>query len=317
MLEEARRVIDSEIAALKKIPNLLGDGFEKLIRGLYRSKGTVILCGMGKSGLIAQKITATLVSTGTRAIFLHPSEAVHGDIGIVSDDDFIIALSHSGETNDMLRLLPHFRRQRVKIACITAKPRSSLAQLADITILYPDEAEACPLELAPMKSTTCMLVLGDAIAACLMVKKKFTREDFGLYHPSGSLGKELVATVDSVMIKDKLPLLSPNANLKKMISEMCSSNVGAVLIHENKKLLGIISDGDIKRILNKASDLNQPLHAADIMTKNPVSLYQDELLKRAVEMMRSKVIYVLPVINRKNDKIIGLLRLHDILSYNP
>ncbi|MDH3771201.1 MAG: KpsF/GutQ family sugar-phosphate isomerase, partial [Nitrospirota bacterium] len=253
ILEELRRVIRLEAMALTHLEESLSSRFEETVRMLQACQGKVILMGVGKSGLIANKIAATMVSTGTPAVFLHGSEGMHGDIGIVAKDDIVVAVGKSGESEELLVLLPFIRKIGARIISITAKPESTLACGSDLVLVTPIEEEACPLNMAPTCSTTVALVLGDAIAMALMKLRKFQPDDFALFHPGGQLGKRLLLTVDDCMRKgDANPVIDLSQSIRTMLFEMTSKRAGAVsVIDDQSRLLGIITDFDIRRTLEE------------------------------------------------------------------
>lgn len=286
-----------------------------LAHRILEAEGSVIVTGMGKSGLIARKIAATLSSTGTPAVFLHPGDALHGDMGMVnSGRDLVLALSNSGETAEIRNLIPHLRKMEIPVAGFTARERSTLAKLSDYPVIYKLESEGCPLDLAPMASTTVCLVLGDALAALLMSLRGFTRADFGKFHPSGTLGRQLTARVDDVMVTDSLPTARPDQKMKEVLTIMMGQNLGGVCLLEDNRLVGIVTDGDIKRLLELDSENPLERRVSEIMTAAPMTIGPEDGLSRALEIMQSRVISVLPVVS-KNKELVGLLRLHEILAF--
>lgn len=276
----------------------------------------IITTGMGKSGLIAQKTSATLTSTGTPSVFLHPADALHGDIGNIQNNETVLAYSNSGETREIIELLPHIKLLGGKLIAITGKKDSTLDKESNISIIYKINKEGCPLDLAPMASTTITLMIGDALASALMGLKKFKREDFGRFHPSGSLGKMLLTRVEDLYKKSPNLIIEKKSTLKEIIEAMVSSNLGAVLIQGSKgHLRGIITDGDLKRVLTQENtDSIFSLQADQIMTYNPVFTYKDSMIEEALKLMHDKKTYVLPVAD-KNKKILGLIRMHDIIEF--
>ena len=283
---------------------------------LNKSSSRITVTGMGKSGFIARKVAATLTSTGSSAIFLHPAEALHGDIGNVLPKEVVIAFSNSGETREIVELLPHIRFLRAKLIAITQKEKSTLSKEADISIVYKITHEGCPLNLAPMASTTVSLAIGDALAALLMKLKNFKIQDFGKFHPSGSLGKRLLTRVKDVMQKDENVILSRSIKFKEVLSKMVSSNLGAAIVVGSKgHLRGIITDGDLKRILDKFDTKEiWKQEASNIMKENPLFVNESVLIEEALSLMQSQGTYILPVI--KNNKIpCGIVRMHDIVTH--
>lgn len=276
--------------------------------------GRVILTGMGKSGLVAQKIAATLASTGSPSFFLHPAEALHGDLGMVTREDSILALSNSGESEEVVRLLPSLLRLGVPIAAITARPESSLAQAAGWTFGYQlPQGEGCPLELAPMASTTLQLVWGDLLAACLMARRGFTRDLFALNHPAGSLGAKLLKT--GALMHQAWPIVSPETTLVDVLKVMTDGRLGMTSVMTGQTLLGVITDGDLRRALGKAeSESRNPLtlKAEQIMTRNPASIDEGALALEAAGVMESRKITFL-MVTRKGQAC-GVLHIHDLLG---
>jgi arabinose-5-phosphate isomerase len=316
ILEELRRVIRLEAKALLHLEESLNAQFEEAVRMLQACQGKVILMGVGKSGLIANKIAATMVSTGTPAVFLHGSEGMHGDIGIVAKDDIVIAVGKSGESEELVALLPFIRKIGARIFSITAKLESTLARGSDLVLITPIEEEACPLNMAPTCSTTAALVLGDAIAMALMRLRSFQPDDFALYHPGGQLGRRLLLTVGDCMRKDKAnPVIDLSQSIRTMLCEMTSKRAGAVsVIDDQSRLLGLITDFDIRRTLEEGQDFFA-MTIAEVMNEKPSYVYVDEKAVNALEYMekREKPISVLPVLDRQ-DKVAGMIHLHDLIS---
>ena len=288
----------------------------------------VIVTGMGKSGLIARKVAATLTSTGTSAVFLHPADALHGDIGHIGKQEMILAYSNSGETREIIELLPHIRLLGGKLIVVSGNFSSTVVKEADFSITYQVKKEGCPLELAPMASTTISLAIGDALAAALIHIKKFKAEDFSRLHPSGSLGKKLLTKVKdlSVVSLEKTAqgdiLVAKNTSFHDIIKKMVTTNIGAVMVTGSKgHLRGIITDGDIKRHLDShhkpeqhsSLDLLWQKEASEIMTPDPAYVWEDDLIERALKLMHEKKTYILPVL-KKNKKPVGAVRMHDLLG---
>ena len=316
-LDRAKKTIQTAIASLELLVSSLGDDFNAAVEKIYSIKGRVVVTGMGKSGIIAKKISATLASTGTPSFFMHPAEAVHGDLGMIIPADVVLALSATGETDEILKLLNNLRLRGVPVIAIVGAPESTLAKHADITLLAQIVEEGCPIGCAPMASTTTTLVLGDALAAALMQKRGFKREDFAVFHPGGSLGRRLTTTVKDLMIpQEKLPLISPQAEMGELIKVMMATNLGAVfIVDENKELLGLITDGDIKRLLDREGEGFFALSVKECMTQSPMTVQQSELAEAALRVMEQKrQITVLPVIDGEGKRVVGLLRLHDIIQ---
>ncbi len=316
ILAELRRVIHLEAQALADLQESVNSQFEDAVRMLQACQGKVILMGVGKSGLIANKIAATMVSTGTPAVFLHGSEGMHGDIGIVAKDDIVLAIGKSGESEELLVLLPFIRKIGARIIAITAKFESSLARGSDLVLITPIEEEACPLNMAPTCSTTAALVLGDAIAMALMKLRNFQPDDFALFHPGGQLGKRLLLMVRDCMRQGEAnPVIDLSKSIQMMLCEMTSKRAGAVsVIDDELRLLGLITDFDIRRILEQGKDFFS-MTVAEVMNEKPTFIYDDEKAVNALDFMekREKPISVLPVLDRQ-EKVVGMIHLHDLIA---
>jgi len=278
---------------------------------LARTKGRVVLTGVGKSGLICKKIAATLSSTGTPAFFLHPTDAAHGDLGMLRGEDTVIAVSNSGETEELLTIIPLIKSFGIPVIAITSNPKSSLARLSDIVLDLKVEKEACPLNLAPTTSTTLTLALGDAIAAALMKKKGFKAEDFARFHPGGKLGIRLSKVKEIMRRGEEVPKVSPETPLKEAIFEISSKKLGATLVVDGEKLVGIITDGDLRRALERGVELSTPVK--EVMTENPKVISEDSYAEEALKLMELHKITVLPVVD-SSGKVKGIIHLHDILG---
>lgn len=285
-------------------------------RLIEHSQGRVIATGMGKSGLIARKVAATLTSTGTPCIFLHPADALHGDMGNIQKNEILIAFSNSGETRELLELLPHIKTLSGKLVAITQKANSTLANNANATIVYHVSREGCPLHLAPMASTTVALSVADALAAVLIKLKGFVAHDFGRFHPAGVLGKRLLTYVKDIMHSCEDSLVGQTQTTKELLHIMISSNLGAVLVtNEDKVLTGIVSDGDIKRLLDKHSGQNLwNTSVSDVMTHDPLTVEAHSMIEDALALMNKRKIYVLPVVD-KNKMPVGIIRMHDLIEF--
>ena len=316
ILNELRRVIRLEAKTLTQLEESLTPQFEEAVRMLQACQGKVILMGVGKSGLIANKISATMVSTGTPAVFLHGSEGMHGDIGIVAKDDIVLAVGKSGESEELLALLPFIRKIGARMIAITAKAESALARGSDLVLITPIEEEACPLNMAPTCSTTVALVLGDAIAIALMKLRNFQPDDFALFHPGGQLGKRLLLTVSDCMRRNDLnPVIALTQSIRTMLWEMTSKRAGAVsVIDDQHRLLGLITDFDIRRVLEEGQDLFA-MTIAEVMNAKPSWVYCDEKAINTLEFMekREKPISVLPVLDHQ-ETVVGMIHLHDLVS---
>lgn len=312
--DEARRVFSAEIAGLEGALAAIEPDFDRAVDLIREADGKVVVTGLGKSGIIGHKIAATLASTGTPAIFMNAAEALHGDLGIVSDGDVVIMLSNSAATVELVRMLPSLRKSDAALIGIFGKSDTELARACDVVLCAGVEREACPLNLAPMTSSTVALVIGDALAAALMVAKGFTRDDFAVYHPSGSLGRKLLLRVQDVMHRgESLPKVPESASFKEVVVEMTRTNLGGVaVVGEAEQLLGFISDGDIRRKI--IGDDAFSLKACDMMTRHPVTTAPDVRLGEVLEVMENpqRQIYILPVVEAGH--YVGMIRMHDILQ---
>ncbi len=313
-LDAAKQVFDVEAEAIKAFSRSLDDRFSIAVDIILKCRGRVIVTGMGKSGIICKKIAATLTSTGTQALFMHPADAMHGDLGLINRNDVVIAVSHSGETREIIELIPHLKLMRTKIIAITSNPGSDLAKECDVLLSYKIEREGCPLNLAPMASTTTVLVLGDAIAAALMKAKNVKEEDFYLFHPQGRLG-QILLRVSDLMSRDNLPVVKRETPMRRVITFMVSTNFGAVFIEGSKgHLRGIITDGDIKRLIEEDENFLRK-RADEFAKRNPKWISDNALAREALMMMEENRITLLPVLG-SNKKIIGVIQIHDIVKHN-
>lgn len=310
----AKEVIQTELLAIKRVSERLDSNLERAVTLLLKAE-KVIISGIGKSGLIARKIAATLTSTGTPALFLHPVEGLHGDIGIISENDVAVLLSKSGSTEELLRIIPYLRQRKTPIISIVGNIDSPIATLSDIVLDGSVDKEACPLNLAPTASTIAALALGDALAMVLMRLKKINNQDFAFLHPLGQLGKNLTIKVNDIMhTGSSLPLVRPTDNFRNALIESTSKSLGCVCVVDNENnLLGIITDGDVRRILQENDDI-RTLTIGDVMVRNPITVSRDALLGEALSMMenRPNQISILPVVDEMNT-CIGIIRIHDIL----
>ncbi|MEO0213578.1 MAG: KpsF/GutQ family sugar-phosphate isomerase [candidate division WOR-3 bacterium] len=312
ILEIARRTIDIEIESLFELKKSLNSSFVKSIEILANCKGKVVLIGIGKSGIIARKISSTLSSTGTPSIFLHPAEAIHGDLGMIDKNDVAVIISNSGETEEIINIIPYLKFLNIPIICITGNKNSTLAQKSDVIIDIKIIREACPLNLAPTSSTTATLVLGDAIAITLMELKGFTKEQFAKLHPGGLIGKRLKRVYEIMHTGNKVPIVYEDMSIKDAIIEITSKGFGAVaVLDRNGNLVGIITDGDLRRYIEKGNDLNNGT-VISAMTRNPKTIKYNETVGDALNLMEKYKITVLLVLDEQN-KLIGIIHLHDIL----
>jgi arabinose-5-phosphate isomerase len=308
----ARRVLETEAAAILALVDRLDDRFDRAVALLRECRGRVILTGMGKSGIICRKIAATLASTGTPAFFLHPAEAIHGDLGVVQSDDVVIALSSSGETDEILRLLETIRRLGAHLIAITGVPGSTLAQAADVALDCSIAEEACPMNLVPTASTTAALAFGDALAMTLLVEKGFRQEDFASLHPGGKLGKRLMR-VESLMHGGRhCPIVQADTRMRDVIYEMSSKGLGMTSVVDGAHaLLGIITDGDLRRHMDRAADI-LGLTAGEVMTRGPVSIPPGTLAVEALNLMERRKITSLVVVDGDTSRVVGVVHLHDL-----
>lgn len=309
----AKEVLDIEAHSILKLKSSINGNFEKAIEILYACKGRVIVTGMGKSGLIGKKIAATLSSTGTPSYFLHPAESTHGDSGIITKDDVIIAISNSGETQELLNLLPLVKRFGTPMIALTGGFNSTLSKTSDVALDISVEKEACPLNKAPTASTTATLAMGDALAVCLLEKRGFTEDDFLVFHPGGALGKGFLYNVSELMITgEKLPLANENDLFTDVIQLISEKKLGvAILTDKNGIMTGVLTDGDIRRTLIKYSNV-QTLKVKDVMTLNPKTILHTELAAKALHLMEKYSITALAITD-ENKKPVGILHIHDLL----
>ena len=316
IIEQAQKVLAVEAQAIERLIPRIDEHFIKAIELLLDCKGRVIVTGMGKSGLVGKKIAATLASTGTPSFFLHPAEGIHGDLGMVTADDVVISLSNSGETTEVVSILPIIKRIGASIIAMCGNSQSTMALNADVFIDVSVHEEACPLGLAPTASTTATLAMGDAIAVVLLSKRKFTPEDFALFHPGGSLGRKLLLTVENVMHSgEDNPIVSAETNVKEALFVMTSKGLGATaVVDQSGCLLGILTDGDIRRGLETGHQFLEE-SVVNIMTKTPKTITADKLAAAALSIMeknKPRPITVLPVVD-KNNFVIGIVHLTDLL----
>jgi len=316
--EEALRILREESEAIMDAGNRVDDGFLKAIDLLYNAKGHVVVAGVGKSGIIGNKIASTLASTGTPAFFIHPTEGGHGDYGMVTKDEVVLAISNSGNTEELMPLLPFTRRFGIKLIAMTGNLKSKLANAADAIINCSIKKEACPLNLAPTTSTTVTLALGDALAITLMKMKNFDEVSFAIRHPQGRLGKQLTLRVEDVMATDtRNPVIPLNATLKVALLEMTSNKVGLCsIVNEKGFLAGVFSDGDLRRCINrKDTDRILELPIKDVMTINPITITPDKMAVEAARIMEKMFITSIPVTDKAN-KPIGMIHIHELLQHN-
>lgn len=312
-IKTAVRVFDTEIEALIRTRNELDSTFGKIVEEMLRCKGKVVLCGMGKSGHVARKISATMASLGTSSFFLHPAEAVHGDLGMIAETDFMIIISHSGETEEIVRLLPTLKIIGIKMAVITSNVNSILAKECDLVQIMPDVQEACNLNLAPTSSTTAVMAYGDALAVAVSEAQGFQEEDFALFHPAGTLGKKMLMRVQDVMVVGKdIPFVTREVLLSEAIMEMNRKRLGVVAVVDGEKhLVGILTDGDLRRLLENRIDMYESKIEA-VMTNSPKVIRKEILAARAVQYLKKFNISNYPVVD-ENGCLIGMLTWHMLL----
>lgn len=314
-----RKVLETETAAIRDLAPLLDDRFARAVALLHGCAGQVVVTGVGKSGLIGQKISATLASTGTSSLFLHAGEAVHGDLGRVRRDDVVLALSYTGSTNEVLRLVPHLKKLGAALVAITRSADSPLGKHADVTLAVGDIAEACPIGLAPTSSTTAMLAMGDALAMTVAHRKRFKREDFALYHPGGSLGRQLVTVGEVMRPGSEATIVRPESRVRDAVTEMSRprpgrARSGAILVTDpDGRLLGIFTDADLRRrVVADARVLDEPI--AGVMTRDPKVARRDELLAEAYKRLKHHEIDELPVVD-EGGRAVGILDVQDVLEW--
>lgn len=311
ILDIAKKTIDLERDAIANLSSLLNDDFANAVQLIYNSKGRVIITGVGKSAIIANKIVATLNSTGTPSIFMHAADAIHGDLGLILKDDVVICISKSGNTSEIKVLVPLIKSGKNKMIAITGNENSFLGQQADYVLNTYVEQEACPNNLAPTTSTTAQLVMGDALAICLLELRGFSKEDFAKYHPGGALGKRLYLRVSDLSTLNQKPQVSLDTNIKEVIVEITEKMLGVTAVVKDKKIMGIITDGDLRRMLAKGdSFLN--FKAEDIMTTNPKRIDENAMAVDAMELMEDNSISQLLV--ESNGEYVGVVHLHDLIK---
>lgn len=314
ILEQVKEVLKIEAQAILDLVDRVGPEFEKAVRMILESKGRVILTGMGKSGLVARKISATLNSTGTPSLFLHPAEAIHGDLGMVTRDEVVVAISNSGNTVEINNLLPILKGMKARIISMTGGLDSAMARESDVVIDVGVEREACPLGLAPTASTTAALAMGDALAVALIHSRRFNRQDFRRFHPGGSLGERLSTKIREVMLtNDNIPVVTVEDAFPEVIREMNAKHLGGTLVvDEEQRLAGIITDGDLRRSLSQDQDV-QHLKAGDLMSPSPKTVHQDQTAAEALALMEVFAITLLAILDQQK-RVLGVVHLHDLLG---
>ena len=307
----AKETIEIESLAISQLAGFIDETFAEAVELIHNSSGRVIITGIGKSAIIATKIVATLNSTGTPSVFMHAADAIHGDLGLILTDDIVICISKSGNTSEIKVLIPFLKNAGNTLIAITGNQKSVLAEQADFVFNSYVEKEACPINLAPTTSTTAQLVIGDALAVCLLELRDFTKDDFAKYHPGGALGKRLFLKVRDLLVHNEIPKVDPDASVKKVIIEISEKRKGATAVSVNNKIVGIITDGDLRRMLSETEDLSQ-LKAEDIMSKNPVSIAIDAMAIDAMELMETHKISQLLVTEQGN--YAGVIHIHDLIK---
>lgn len=309
-LEIAKEVFEKEAQAILDLAKNLDENFNQAVNLMLNTKGRCIVSGMGKSGHIGAKIAATLASTGTPSFFIHPGEALHGDLGMLTPEDVLIAISNSGETEEILKIIPAIKKRKIPLIVMCGKKNSTLAKQGDIFLNIAVEKEACPLQLAPMSSTTATLVMGDALAAALMKVRNFKPDDFALFHPGGSLGRKLLTKVKDLMVSSNLPIVHPETEFNDLVDVMTSGKLGLCVVLENEKLVGIITDGDLRRALKTSDKPRFDFKAKEIMSINPKVVDADAMASEAEEIMLKHKIK--EIIVGKEEKVVGIIQLYAI-----
>ncbi|HID8277779.1 arabinose-5-phosphate isomerase KdsD [Proteus mirabilis] len=313
--QAGKKVLQIEQEGLAELAQYINDDFSLACEKIFHCQGRVIVMGMGKSGHIGHKIAATFASTGTPSFFVHPGEASHGDLGMVTEKDIVLAISNSGEASEILALIPVLKRKQILLICMTRSPQSTMGKAADIHLCIKVPKEACPLGLAPTTSTTATLVMGDALAIALLRARGFTAEDFALSHPGGALGRKLLLHVSDLMNKDDdIPRVSKEATLREALVEITRKKLGMTVICDDNMLInGIFTDGDLRRIFDLGIDLNNA-KISDVMTKGGIRISPDSLAVEALNLMQAKHITSLLVTEQDSDILLGVLHMHDLLQ---
>ncbi|EDP4479616.1 TPA: KpsF/GutQ family sugar-phosphate isomerase [Campylobacter jejuni] len=309
-LEIAKELFEKEAQAILDLATNLDENFNQAVNLMLNTKGRCIVSGMGKSGHIGAKIAATLASTGTPSFFIHPGEALHGDLGMLTSEDVLIAISNSGETEEILKIIPAIKKREIPLIVMCGKKNSTLVKQGDIFLNIAVEKEACPLQLAPMSSTTATLVMGDALAAALMKVRNFKPDDFALFHPGGSLGRKLLTKVKDLMVSSNLPIVHPDTEFNDLVDVMTSGKLGLCVVLENEKLVGIITDGDLRRALKASDKPRFDFKAKEIMSINPKVVDADAMASEAEGIMLKHKIK--EIIVGKEEKVVGIIQLYAI-----
>jgi len=306
----ARRVFDIEIESLQHVANQLGSEFDHAIRAILKGTGKVVITGIGKSGLIGKKIAATLASTGTSSFFMHPGEAFHGDLGMIGKDDIVVMISYSGETDEVLKLIPYLKWNNNTLIALTGNSDSTIARNSDHHLNIGIKHEACPLKLAPTSSTTAALVMGDAIAVALMEERGFKEKDFARFHPGGSIGRKLLLKVKDLMRTDNLPFINMDAPFTELVLRMSEGRIGMVIVGTAEKVEGIVTDGDLRRALVQIADTSK-LNISTMMNRDPVIIEEDEYLNTADDLMMSKKIVTVLVGSVTERSVKGIYQFYN------
>lgn len=312
-IKYAKQILQIEIKAIQSLIPRLNHSFKKAVNLIFRSKGRVVVTGMGKTGIIGEKISATLASTGTPSLFLHPADAYHGDLGRLLRDDIVLVLSNSGETDEIIRLFPALKKIGPKIIVITRSAKSSIGRLSDVVLETGKITEACPWDMVPTASTTAILALGDALALTVFKNRKFTKEQYAFYHPGGELGRKLLKVKEVMRISSRNPVINETHKVKVALVAITKKRAGAVsVVNKKGKLAGIFTDGDLRRHLEVDSDiLNKPIKS--VMTRNPITAKPESLATEALRILKEKKIDELPVVNGQG-KPVGMLDIQDLLE---
>ncbi|EAL2829610.1 KpsF/GutQ family sugar-phosphate isomerase [Campylobacter lari] len=306
----AKEVFEIESKTILDLCDNLDEDFNKAVELILSIKGRCVVSGMGKSGHIGAKIAATLASTGTPSFFMHPGEALHGDLGMLTSEDVLLAISNSGETEEVLKLIPVIKKRKIPLIVMTGNQNSTLAKQADIFISIAVKKEACPLQLAPTSSTTATLAMGDAIAVALMRARNFRPDDFALFHPGGSLGRKLLTRVGDLMVSNNLPIVNPESEFNELVDVMTSGKLGLCIVLENEKLVGIITDGDLRRALRANGKPRFDFRAKEIMSEKPKTIEASAMASEAEELMLKHKIKEIVV--TQDEKIVGIIQLYAI-----
>jgi arabinose-5-phosphate isomerase len=311
-LERARRVIRQEAQAVAALEDRIGDDFAGAVEAILQSAGRVIVAGVGKSGIVARKIAATMTSTGTPATFLHPVEALHGDLGIVGPGDVAVLLSKSGESDELRGLVEYLGRTGVRLVAMTGRLDSSLARQSEFVLDCSVAEEACPHDLAPTSSTTAALAMGDALAVALLLRRGFGREDFARLHPGGALGRKLLLRVADVMVSRDLPLLREDATMREAVVQLAERRGTVAVVDEDRRLLGVITSGDLTRLMEREEERFFAVSVSEVMTRQPLTAEPDQLAAAAVGVMERRGVMALPVLG-DGGRVVGMVHLHDLM----